>query len=86
MKREVKKKCKGCGGIFLKKDLNRKGYCRECAEKRLINVLRSMMMKRGYWYEKWKKGMLLWAKKLEYGKHKKKRRKTAESRSRRKKG
>ena len=86
MKREAKAKCRGCGRIFLKKDLNRKGYCPDCAMKRLLNVWKSLHDKRGYWYEKWMTGMIRWAKKMEQEKHKKKRRKTAESRSRRKKG
>ena len=83
MRRGVKKKCRGCGRIFLKKDLNRKGYCSECAMKRMLNVWKSLHDKKGYWYEKWKKGMLLWAKKLEHEKHRKKKCKVVRRRSKR---
>jgi len=55
MKRGGKVRCKGCGRRFKKSELNKKGYCKECAEKRLLKAIEQLYFKKGYYYRKWKK-------------------------------
>lgn len=49
-----KVKCKGCGKVFEKRLLSRKGYCRICAFKRWQENARQMIEKKGPYYERWK--------------------------------
>jgi len=58
-------RCKGCGTVLFKEDLNRKGYCRKCAVKRLVNSIDNMIERKGEFYEKWLKNIRRALNKLE---------------------
>lgn len=49
-----KVKCKGCGKIFEKRLVSRKGYCRLCANMRMNAAGLQLKAKKGYFYRKWK--------------------------------
>lgn len=50
-----KKSCKRCG---LQLPLNRKGYCRDCAQYRFHASVIQLRAKHGPFYDKWREGML----------------------------
>jgi len=47
-----------------KNNLSYKGYCPECAIKKVKAVGAQMKEKRGYYYRRWRKAMREWAKTL----------------------
>lgn len=54
--------CKNCGNK--EKKLSRSGYCADCSAQRLVDSVRELKAKKGPKYEKWKKGMKKFLKKL----------------------
>ena len=54
--------CKSCGDE--QKKLSRKGYCSNCSAQRLVDSVVELRAKKGPKYEKWKKGMKRFLKRL----------------------
>ena len=53
---------------------------------KMLEVIKQLHEKKGYYYRKWKKGVIAFAKRLEKEGHKKKTRKVVKKKSKRRKG
>lgn len=52
-----KKACVDCYRLFDKRELNKKGRCKECGIKASLLAGRQLHKKSGQFYDNWKKGM-----------------------------
>jgi len=59
MVKEEKKACKVCGKLYPAWMISRRGLCPDCSARKVRTAIRQLKMKRGAYYEKWRKGMKL---------------------------